>query len=227
MFRMLQAVILAGGKGTRLGSLGDKIPKAMVDIHGVPFIDLLINQLKKNRINKCLLLTGYKRNQLIDYYRNNKDILTVKGNRNWQTLTRIKNAEKFIKGKYFLLMYCDNFLFNFKLDNFLILNKKNKSNIFFSIVKKKTGQKSSITLNKNRCIYENNPNSELVEVGYMLIKKNFFFNNLSRYKGNKLSDYLKFLSKKNNFAGVNYGNNFLCIENKKFISETKNFFFKK
>ena len=43
MFKNLQAVILAGGRGTRLGSLGNKIPKAMVNINGVPFIDLLIN----------------------------------------------------------------------------------------------------------------------------------------------------------------------------------------
>ena len=28
------------------------------------------------------------------------------------------------------------------------------------------------------------------------------------------SDYLKFLSKKNTFVGKNYGDKFLCIENK-------------
>ena len=61
----------------------------------------------------------------------------------------------------------------------------------------------------------------------MLIKKKFFFENLTKYKGNKLSNYLQFLSKKNNFAGLHYGNNFLCIENKKFILETKKFFLKK
>tara|TARA_B100001175_G_C19462778_1_gene617435 strand:+ start:771 stop:1454 length:684 start_codon:yes stop_codon:yes gene_type:complete len=227
MFRNLQAVILAGGRGTRLGSLGDKIPKAMVDINGTPFIDLLINQLKKNRINKCLLLTGYRKNQLIDYYRDNKDILTIKGNSNWQTLTRIKKAEKFIKSQFFLLMYCDNFLINFKLKKFFLLKKKYKSNIFFSVVKKKSGQKSTITLNKNKLVYEDNSNSKLVEVGYMLVKKNFFFKNLTKYKGNKLSNYLQFLSKKNNFVGSRHGNNFLCIENKKLISETKKFFLKK
>lgn len=141
MFINLQAVILAGGRGTRLGSLGNKIPKAMVDINGTPFIDLLINQLKKNRINKYLLLTGYRKDQLVDYYRKNKEVLTIKGNSNWQTLTRIKNAEKFIKSQFFLLMYCDNYLINFKLKNFFVLKKKYKSNIFFSVVTKKIWSK--------------------------------------------------------------------------------------
>ena len=120
MFKSLQAVILAGGRGTRLGSLGNKIPKAMVDINGTPFIELIINQLKKNKVNEYLLLTGYKKEQLINYYKNNKSIIILKGNNNWQTLTRIKKAEKFIKSKFFLLMYCDNFLINFKLNNFYL-----------------------------------------------------------------------------------------------------------
>ena len=61
MRESLQAVILAGGKGTRLGKLGNKIPKAMVNINGEPFLNILISQLKKNGIKKFLILTGYKK----------------------------------------------------------------------------------------------------------------------------------------------------------------------
>ena len=46
----IQAVILAGGRGRRLGELGKKIPKAMVDINRKPFLEILINQLKKSGI---------------------------------------------------------------------------------------------------------------------------------------------------------------------------------
>ena len=99
MLKGIQAVILAGGKGTRLGSLGKKIPKAMVNINGTPFVDILINQLKKNKVIKCLLLTGYKKEQLINYYKNSKNVLTIKGNNNWQTLTRIKKVKRLIKIK--------------------------------------------------------------------------------------------------------------------------------
>jgi NDP-sugar pyrophosphorylase family protein len=47
MHKNLQAVILAGGKGTRLLSLTKEMPKAMIDVNGKPFIEVLINQLKK------------------------------------------------------------------------------------------------------------------------------------------------------------------------------------
>ena len=227
MLKGIQAVILAGGKGTRLGSLGKKIPKAMVNINGTPFVDILINQLKKNKVIKCLLLTGYKKEQLINYYKNSKNVLTIKGNNNWQTLTRIKKVKRLIKSKFFLLMYCDNFLINFKLKKLLKLKKKHNSKIFFSVVKKKSGQKSTVILNKNRLIYKKSHNSELVEAGYMLVKKDFFFNNIKNYNGNKLSDYLRFLSKKNTFSGHYYGDKFLCIENKKFVLEAKQYFLKK
>ena len=121
-------------------------------------------------------------------------------------------------------MYCDNFLSNFKIKKLIELRKKYLSKIIFSVTKKKFGQKGTIILNKNKLIYKKNINSDFVELGYMLVNKEFFFNNLIKFKGNKLSNYLQYLSKKNKFVGHYYGNNFLCIENQKLILETKNFF---
>ena len=61
MINNLQAVILAGGKGTRLLNLTKEMPKAMMDVNGRPFIEILINQLKKKGIKKFLILAGYKK----------------------------------------------------------------------------------------------------------------------------------------------------------------------
>ena len=52
---MNSAVILCGGKGTRLGSLGKKIPKALVSIHNKPIIWYIINIL----ISKGLIILFY------------------------------------------------------------------------------------------------------------------------------------------------------------------------
>ena len=41
------AVILCGGKGTRLGNLGKKLPKTLVKVQGKPIIWYIINTLKK------------------------------------------------------------------------------------------------------------------------------------------------------------------------------------
>lgn len=222
--KKIQAVILAGGKGQRLGNLGKRIPKALVRVNGNIFLDIIIKQLRKNKINNFLILTGYKKEQIISHYENKKNICLIKGKTNWQTLTRINKAKDFINGPYFLLMYCDNFLENFSLKKMLSIKKKNLSKIIFSIVKKKKGQKGPILLKKNQLIYQDKINSNYTEAGYMLINKNFFFKHLKNFKGNKLADYLKHLSKTNSFTGKYYSNKFFCIENQKLIKETRKYF---
>tara|TARA_Y100001958_G_C21216111_1_gene541520 strand:+ start:742 stop:1422 length:681 start_codon:yes stop_codon:yes gene_type:complete len=222
--KKIQAVILAGGKGQRLGNLGKHIPKALVKINGNIFLDIIIKQLKKNKINNFLILTGYKKEQIISYYKDKNNIFPIEGKTNWQTLTRIIKAKDIIKGPYFLLMYCDNFLENFSLTKVLSAKKKSLSKIIFSVVKKKKNQKGPILFKKNKLIYQDKINSNYTEAGYMLINKNFFFKNLKSFKGNQLSEYLKYLSKTYNFTGKYYSNKFFCIENQKLIKETKKYF---
>ena len=43
------AVILCGGKGTRLGLIGRKLPKTLVKIQNFPIIWYIINSLKKTQ----------------------------------------------------------------------------------------------------------------------------------------------------------------------------------
>jgi D-glycero-alpha-D-manno-heptose 1-phosphate guanylyltransferase len=222
--KKIQAVILAGGKGQRLGNLGKHIPKALVKINGNIFLDIIIKQLKKNKINNFLILTGYKKEQIISHYQDKKNIFPIKGKTNWQTLTRIVKAKDVIKGPYFLLMYCDNFLENFSLTKVLTAKKKHPSKIIFSVVKKKKNQKGPILLKKNKLIYQDDIDSNYAEAGYMLINKSFFFKNIKNFKGNKLSEYLKYLSKTSNFTGNYYSDKFFCIENQKLIKETQKYF---
>ncbi len=218
----IQAVILAGGKGKRLGVLGKNTPKALIKINGKVFLDILIAQLKKNGVENFLILSGYKKEKIISHFKNKK-IDIVKGGENWQTLTRIINAKKFIKGPNFLLMYCDNYIRDFSLRKILSLKKKKISKVILSIVKKKNNQNGPIIIDKEKIFYQDKLNTNYTEAGYMLVNKNFFFKNLKTFKGNELSEYLKHLSKNYSFVGKYYGNNFFCIENQKLIKETKNF----
>ena len=41
------AIILCGGKGTRLGNLGKKVPKTLLTVQGKPIIWYIIKSLKK------------------------------------------------------------------------------------------------------------------------------------------------------------------------------------
>lgn len=54
-----QAVILAGGMGTRLRPLTYEVPKSMIDLGGEPFLSRLIRWLRGQGISRVLLCIGY------------------------------------------------------------------------------------------------------------------------------------------------------------------------
>ncbi len=64
----MKAVIMAGGKGTRLGSLTVEIPKPMVIIDNKPILEHQIDNLKQYGINEIILIVGYLGNVIEDYF---------------------------------------------------------------------------------------------------------------------------------------------------------------
>ena len=60
----MQGVILAAGKGTRMGNI--EVPKCLLEINGVPIIKNQINSYKKNGINDIIVVTGYKSEMIHD-----------------------------------------------------------------------------------------------------------------------------------------------------------------
>jgi len=55
----MDAVISAGGKGTRLGILTEEIPKALILIAGKPVLQYQLEELERCGVEKVWLLTGY------------------------------------------------------------------------------------------------------------------------------------------------------------------------
>lgn len=64
----MQVVILAGGLGTRLKPLTEKITKVMVEVHGKPFLEHQFRYLKKFGFKKILLLVSYLGDQVKNYF---------------------------------------------------------------------------------------------------------------------------------------------------------------
>ncbi|HZL51538.1 MAG TPA: nucleotidyltransferase family protein [Terracidiphilus sp.] len=55
----MEAIVLAGGLGTRLASKLDGIPKAMAPVAGRPFLEILLNQLMNAGCTRALLSVGH------------------------------------------------------------------------------------------------------------------------------------------------------------------------
>lgn len=62
-----EAIILAGGFGTRLASVVD-VPKPMAPINDIPFLEYIINYLAKHQVTKIHLAVGYKHQVIVDYF---------------------------------------------------------------------------------------------------------------------------------------------------------------
>ena len=66
MLAELNAVILAGGLGTRLRSVVQDRPKMLAEIAGRPFLTYLLDQLITVNIGEVVLCTGYRSHQVRD-----------------------------------------------------------------------------------------------------------------------------------------------------------------
>lgn len=112
LHRPRQAVILAGGRGTRMLPLTATRPKPMVEIHGKPFLEYLVLLLKEQGFDRILMLLGYLPEVIINYFGDGRpwgvsidysvsaaDDLTVR---------RVQLAKSRLES-CFLLLYCDNY----------------------------------------------------------------------------------------------------------------------
>ena len=65
----MQAVIMAGGKGTRLAALTkDEIPKPMVPVAGKPLLLWQVERLKENEITDIIMVIGHLGDKIKEYF---------------------------------------------------------------------------------------------------------------------------------------------------------------
>ena len=68
----MRAVIMAGGKGTRLASLNAEIPKPMFPILDKPLLEYQIESLKKSGITHITLVVGHLKEIIMEYFGDGK-----------------------------------------------------------------------------------------------------------------------------------------------------------
>lgn len=64
----MKAVIMAGGKGTRISSIANDIPKPMIKIGGKPVLEHEIECLRKQGLKDIIISVSHLGNHIIDYF---------------------------------------------------------------------------------------------------------------------------------------------------------------
>lgn len=112
MDRPRQAVILAGGRGSRLRPITDLVPKPMIRFGGKPFLEYLVELLQAQGFERILLLLGYLPEEIRSYFGDGRRwgvrIEAVVSGVEDETGRRLKRAASKID-PLFLMMYCDNY----------------------------------------------------------------------------------------------------------------------
>jgi D-glycero-alpha-D-manno-heptose 1-phosphate guanylyltransferase len=73
----LEAIILAGGFGTRLQKMVNDMPKSMALVNDKPFLEYLLNFLTGQGIQKVILSVGYKREMIQEYFKDHYKQLAI------------------------------------------------------------------------------------------------------------------------------------------------------
>ena len=66
----MKVIILAGGMGTRLGSVSELMPKPMVEVGGKPMIWHVMKTYSHYGFNDFVICLGYKGDVIKDYFYN-------------------------------------------------------------------------------------------------------------------------------------------------------------
>ncbi|TCP10548.1 D-glycero-alpha-D-manno-heptose 1-phosphate guanylyltransferase [Crenobacter luteus] len=64
----MEAIVLAGGRGTRLRTVVSDLPKPMAPVAGRPFLELLLRSLAAKEFSRVILSTGYMAEKISGYF---------------------------------------------------------------------------------------------------------------------------------------------------------------
>ncbi|MHA1518915.1 MAG: bifunctional sugar-1-phosphate nucleotidylyltransferase/acetyltransferase [Promethearchaeota archaeon] len=111
---LTKACILAAGEGKRLAPLTETRPKPLIPIAGTPLLQHTISSLKECGITEILLIIGYKKEQIIDYFEDGArfgvKISYIEQKEFLGTGHATQLAENFANSNPFMLIYGDLFM---------------------------------------------------------------------------------------------------------------------
>ena len=131
----MQAVLLAGGLGTRLKSVVNDRPKPMALIEGKPFMEYVVHELSRHGITEIIFAVGYKGSMVEEYFQDGKKFgVTVSYAYEEEllgTAGAIKNAGRFITEDFFYVLNADTF---YQIDYSRLLTIRQEKDLEMALV---------------------------------------------------------------------------------------------
>lgn len=213
-----EAIVLAGGLGTRLRSVVNNVPKPMALVCNRPFLVYIFEYLLKQDIKHIILSVGYKfeiiKNFFGNQYKNIKITYAIE-NQPLGTGGAIKNSLIKTNQKEVFILNGDTF-FNINLKDFYNFHKNKKSNL--TIVLKKINQTDRygiIEIDQNNKIVsfleKVKRKNVLINGGIYLINKDFFLTLASENKFSFEKDFIEKYYQKYDFYGLPFNEYFIDI----------------
>jgi D-glycero-alpha-D-manno-heptose 1-phosphate guanylyltransferase len=134
----MEAIILAGGKGTRLRSLVSDRPKPLADVRGRPFLEYLMDFLLRQGCTHFILSIGYKKNMIRSHFGNAYKGITISYAEEDEPLGTggavLKAHGRLTTQRPFLIVNGDTF-FNIKIKNFEHFFKTTNADLCIALFK--------------------------------------------------------------------------------------------
>ncbi len=173
------AVILAGGRGTRLGNICNNVPKPMIKVLDKPFIEWLIRYLKKQGIENYIISLGYLAEVAQEYLKGiNIDNVNIKSVIEKEPLgtgggfmLAAKEADSY---KYLLLTNGDSMVLSNLGDVWNMLRYDNIDGIIIGTYMKDVSRYGTLDIDENgflRGFKEKAPGSGIINAGVYILKR--------------------------------------------------------
>lgn len=106
----MKAVILAAGKGTRMRELTKDVPKPLIPINGIPFLQYVISNLRKCGIDNFGIVVNYKKEKIEEWVKEKGINATIIDQKEpLGTGHAVLVCEEYVGNQDFLVLMGDNY----------------------------------------------------------------------------------------------------------------------
>ena len=173
----MEAIVLAGGFGTRLKEVVSDVPKPMAPVNGKPFLEYLLKDLSKKGIKHAILAVGYKKEIIKEYFKNKYEDIEITYSEELVPLGTggaIKKALKLVKEEDVFIVNGDTF-FDIDLKGMKEFYTEKKSTLTVAVKEMENFDRyGSLIIKKNKIIeFEEKKKKDKGKIngGIYLIKK--------------------------------------------------------